>query len=187
MTGDFQVNTATLVGADLRPDVGMNAAGDFVVVWDDTIGLFSTAMGRRYDSAGAPARRRVPDQRHEPRGLRPEGRVRFRRKFRRDVEQRARARRRGRRDAATTAPSGRGSYDIGGAPVSEEFVVNEITTGFQCRGAPVARPRRLVRRRLQQRNGLRLRRERPQERSPGGAGDHGRPAPRSGLRTDGRQ
>ena len=41
------------------------------------------------------ARRRLSDQRHEPRGLRPEGHLPFRRKLRRDVEQRARAPRRG--------------------------------------------------------------------------------------------
>ena len=134
MTGDFQVNTATVVDVELRPDVGMNAAGDFVVVWDDTVGFFDTAMGRRFDSAGAPLGDVFP------------------------ISGTSLAA----HDTKVTSDSsgnfvvtwgsvpvllGEGGtndnsavrarlYDIGGVAVSQEFVVNSITTGFQFRARP---------------------------------------------------
>jgi hypothetical protein len=134
ITGDFQINTATIVGDYLQPDVAMNAAGDFVVVWGDTVGLYSAVMGRRYDSAGASAGDVFPIS---GTGLAAgEPKVAS--------------------DSAgnfvvtwTSAPvflegGGTGDpsavrarlYDIGGFPVSVEFVVNEITTALQFRGRP---------------------------------------------------
>ena len=184
-TGDFQVNTDTVIDDYLHPDVAMNAAGDFVVVWDDTVGLFSGVMGRRFDSTGASLGDVFPISGTSLAAVDP----------------------RVASDSAgnfvvtwSSAPVllGEGGtndnsavrarlYDVGGSAVSVEFVVNEITTAVSVSRAPFTRPRRLVRRRLQQRNELRIQRERAQERSPRGAGDHGRPAARSGLRTHGRQ
>jgi len=134
MTGDFHVNTATVVDIELRPDVGMNAAGDFVVVWDDTVGFFDTAMGRRFDAAGAPLGDVFPISgtslaAHDTKvasdssgnfvvtwGSAPvllgEG---------------------GTNDNSAARAK---LYDIGGVAVSQEFVVNEITTGFQFRARP---------------------------------------------------
>ena len=52
-TAGFQVNTATLSDYADPPDVAMNADGDFVVVWSDETPTY-TVFGRRYDSSGAP-------------------------------------------------------------------------------------------------------------------------------------
>ena len=55
VTSDLHVHTAPLSETEARfPDTAMNAAGDFVVVWDDGAGGDSHAFGRRYDGTGAP-------------------------------------------------------------------------------------------------------------------------------------
>ena len=55
VTTDLHVHTAPLSATEARsPHTAMNAAGDFVVVWDDGAGGDSHAFGRRYDGTGAP-------------------------------------------------------------------------------------------------------------------------------------
>ncbi len=133
MTGDFQVNTAAVFEVEIRPDVAMNAAGDFVVVWDDTVGLFSTALGRRFLTGGTPAGDVFPIS---------------------DTSLAAREPKVASDSAGNFVVTwgsvplmiGEGTndnsavrarlYDIGGFAVSPEFVVNEITTGLQRRARP---------------------------------------------------
>jgi S-layer homology domain len=51
-TAGFQINTDPILGL-ARPTVAMNAAGDFVVVWEEGLPQ-QVAFGRRFDTAGAP-------------------------------------------------------------------------------------------------------------------------------------
>ena len=53
--GEFQVNTYT-TGIQARPGVTMDAAGNFVMVWQSYVDALSKndVFARRYDSAGAP-------------------------------------------------------------------------------------------------------------------------------------
>ena len=134
MTGDFQVNTATLVDVDIRPDVGMNAAGDFVVVWDDTIGFFSTAMGRRYDSAGAPLGEVFPISGTGLAALDPKVASDSAGNF--VVTWGSAPVLLGEGGTNDNSAVRARLYDIGGSAVSVEFVVNEITTGLQRRARP---------------------------------------------------
>ena len=53
LTGDLVVHTTTTEDPR-RPDVAMNANGDFVVVWDDGAGTYAVS-GRRWSFAGTPA------------------------------------------------------------------------------------------------------------------------------------
>jgi hypothetical protein len=55
--GEFQVHSYTS-GVQTQPSVAMNAAGDFVVVWqgDDADGDGYGIVGQRYDAAGLPHR-----------------------------------------------------------------------------------------------------------------------------------
>ena len=56
VTNDFTVHTAPLVSTfPRRPDTAMNAAGDFVVVWDDGDYDSYALNGRRWSAAGTPA------------------------------------------------------------------------------------------------------------------------------------
>ena len=134
ITGDFQVWFTGVYGLDVRPDVGMNAAGDFVVVWDERIGLSFPAMGRRYNSNGEPAGDVFP--------ISDTSLVAYEARVASDSA--------GNfvvtwsNSSLAVGGSGTGGtgdirarlYDIGGVAVSEEFVVNEITTGLQSRGRP---------------------------------------------------
>jgi hypothetical protein len=54
VTGDLQINTETLQNELANPDVAMNAAGDFVVVWADGESPYFEALGRRYDTGATP-------------------------------------------------------------------------------------------------------------------------------------
>ncbi len=187
MSGDFQVNTAAVVDVELRPDVGMNAAGDFVVVWDDTVGFFDTAMGRRFDSAGAPLGDPFPISATTLAALGTKvasdssgnfvvtwgsAPVLLRRRGGRNDNSRRR---------------GRGCTTSAALPVSTEFVVNETTTGSAASGTPPSPYNGSFVVAWNSGIGVHIRHQGPQERSPRSAGDHGRPAPRSGLRTHGRQ
>ncbi len=61
LTGDFQVNTGTLATAVRFPDVAMDAAGDFIVVWDDgALPAGFGAIGRAFTPAGAPVGPQFP-------------------------------------------------------------------------------------------------------------------------------
>ena len=56
VTNELQVHTAPLVSASpRRPEAAMNAAGDFVVVWDDGDYDSRGLNGRRWSAAGTPA------------------------------------------------------------------------------------------------------------------------------------
>src|SRR5439155_1490486 len=50
---EFRVNTVT-TGSQLRPAVGMSAAGDFVIVWDTGDGSGTGIAAQRYSAAGVP-------------------------------------------------------------------------------------------------------------------------------------
>ncbi len=50
---EFQVNTSTL-NYQLRPTVGMNAAGDFLVAWDDSPFVDPDVFGQAFDPVGRP-------------------------------------------------------------------------------------------------------------------------------------
>ncbi len=130
MTGDIEVNFLPTAPIDIRPDVGMNKAGDFVVVWGDEIGSVPSVLGQRYDSDGTPA------------GFIPISGSTFE-----NFQPRVAS------DSAGnfivtwhTGPSPFSGgdetavharlYDISGEAVSPEFLVNEITTGFQFRARP---------------------------------------------------
>ena len=54
-SGEFQVNTFT-TGPQRDPSVAMNAAGDFVIAWQSYLqdGAFYSIVGRRYSAAGTP-------------------------------------------------------------------------------------------------------------------------------------
>ena len=54
VTNDFPINAAPLVVPGV-PDVAMNAAGDFVVVWSDQDGSSYIVQGRRWSASGVPA------------------------------------------------------------------------------------------------------------------------------------
>ncbi len=103
MTGDIEVNFLPTAPIDIRPDVGMNAAGDFIVVWGDQIGEASPTS-RATLRLGRNACRLHSDQRFDLRELRAEGRFRFRWKFHRHLAHRAP----GGLEGANPPPSGRG-------------------------------------------------------------------------------
>jgi len=124
--GDIQVNSVPLVNPVRAPDVAMSDSGDFVVVWDDETGNNGYAvMGRRFDSAGIPAGDVFPISDTSDSALEP-----------RVVSDSA-----GNFLVTWTSVheilGGEESsiyarfYDLGGLPVSDEFQVNEITTGQQ--------------------------------------------------------
>ena len=54
MTPSFKVNSSTATGSSFDPDVAMNAAGDFVVVWADGLADVKRVLARRYDNDGDP-------------------------------------------------------------------------------------------------------------------------------------
>ena len=178
ITGDFQVNTATLGTNNARPDVGMNAAGDFVVVWDDVVGFYQATTGRRFHSGGVPLGDVFPISGTSLAAFDPQSRLRFRRKFRRDVDQRGRGARSGADDPGAVRAR---LFDIGGVRRQPGIRGQRDHGRLSVSRPPFARGRRLVRRRLEQRNGHRRRRQRPQERRAGGAGDRDRPERDAGL------
>ncbi len=51
---EFPVHTSGTLPGGGPPRVGMNSAGNFVVVWASSDGSFYGVSGRRYDAAGAP-------------------------------------------------------------------------------------------------------------------------------------
>ena len=133
ITGDFQVWLTGEYGVNVRPDVGMNGAGDFVVVWDERIGFSFPAMGRRYNSNGEPAADVFP--------ISDTSLVASDAKVASDsagnfVVTWSSSPGFGQSGAGDTNDIRARLYDIGGVAVSEEFVVNEITTGPQSRGRP---------------------------------------------------
>jgi hypothetical protein len=54
MTPAFKVNNFTATGSSFDPDVAMNAAGDFVVVWADGLADVQRVLARRFDNDGDP-------------------------------------------------------------------------------------------------------------------------------------
>jgi hypothetical protein len=50
---EFQVNSGTS-GAQYDPHVAIDAAGDFVVVWNTPLGGLASVLGRRFDADGVP-------------------------------------------------------------------------------------------------------------------------------------
>ena len=121
MTGDLQVNTAALMGQYSRPDVAMNGAGDFVVVWHDFYDNFFTSSGRRFASDGSPIGVQFPLSTGAASAVGPhvasDGAGNFLVAWQSE-------------DADGLGIAAR-YWDIGGFSVSSEFVVNEITTGYQ--------------------------------------------------------
>jgi hypothetical protein len=122
MTGDLQVNTSSLLGEYSRPDVAMNGAGDFVVVWHDVDSYnFATSSGRRFASDGTPMGDVFPMSTGSASAIGPhvasDGTGNFLVAWQSE-------------DADRLGIAAR-YWDIGGFPVSSEFVVNEITTGYQ--------------------------------------------------------
>jgi hypothetical protein len=118
--GDFLVNTYT-TGFQDSPAIARAADGSFVIVWQDT--GQDAVIGRRYDSTGAPLGGEFVV------GATPPGFGNVRLAGAPDG-----------RFVVVWATSGFGDanvtgrrYDATGAPVGGEFVVNEITTGYQGR------------------------------------------------------
>ncbi len=120
LTGDLQVNTATLMGDNGRPDVAMNGAGDFVVVWHDSYNNFFTSSGRRYASDGSPMGDVFPVSKMAPSAIDPRVASDSAGNFLVAWQS---------EDPESLAIAAR-YWDIGGFSVSSEFVVNEITTGY---------------------------------------------------------
>ena len=129
--GNWRLSRSTPTPSSTRmrrhPDVAMNAAGDFVVVWSDGTRATTPPWVAAYDSAGVPLggrlshqlgynRQRVcsPGSPRTPRAT--SGRVGVR--------------------TATRAMWPRGFFDLSGAPVTEEFQVNETTTHRATRTRP---------------------------------------------------
>ena len=54
ITPAFKVNSFTATGSSFNPDVAMNAAGDFVVVWADGFVGEQRLLARRFDNDGDP-------------------------------------------------------------------------------------------------------------------------------------
>jgi hypothetical protein len=54
ITPAFKVNSSTATGSSFDPDVAMNAAGDFVVVWADGLLDVQRVLARRFDNDGDP-------------------------------------------------------------------------------------------------------------------------------------
>jgi len=134
MTDDIQVNTTSpVVGDFISPDVAMNAAGDFVVVWAEGDFDDGLAMGRRFASSGTPLGGVFPisdataTKAYEPR-VASDSAGNF-------------------VVAWTSYPSAALSlgldphvaahfYNIDGSSASSEFQVNQFTTGYQFRPRP---------------------------------------------------
>ena len=147
---------------------------------------FNTVLGRRYDSAAKALGDVFPISGDELPGLFPEGRLRFRRKFRSRVDHLVRDP--PRREGQLTRDAVRARlYDIGGV-AGERGIPGQRDHDRCCSGGHT-RPSPETARSSSPSTAASgpQRHQRPQERGPGGPGDHGRPAPRSGLRTDGRQ
>ena len=117
----MEVNTAALMGQYSRPDVAMNGAGDFVVVWHDFYDNFFTSSGRRFASDGSPIGVQFPLSTGAASAVGPhvasDGAGNFLVAWQSE-------------DADGLGIAAR-YWDIGGFSVSSEFVVNEITTGYQ--------------------------------------------------------
>ena len=120
MTGDLQVNTATLMGDNSLPDVAMNGAGDFVVVWHDSYNNFFTSSGRRYASDGSPMGDVFPVSKMAASAIDPRVASDWAGNFLVAWQSET---------AGSLAIAAR-YWDIGGFSVSSEFVVNETTTGY---------------------------------------------------------
>ena len=187
MTGDFQVNTATCTTSTIRPDVGDERRRRFRrrVGRRESVSS-STALGRRYDSAGTPLGDVFPISGTSLAALDPKVASDSAGNFVVTWSTSSVLLGEGGGTDDNSAVRAR-LYDIGGVAVSAEFVVNEITTGLQCRARPSLADDGSFVVAFNERIGLRYDVKGAQERRPGGAGDHGRSAPRSRLRTDGRQ
>jgi hypothetical protein len=134
ITFDLHIHTAPLTNPDPRlPDVAMNAAGDFVVVWDDGDLSGYAVKGRRWTFVGIPAGGPFPISAtslhaYDPR-VTSDSAGNFLVTWTSEAIPTLNL------DGDGTGISGR-LYDIGGFPVSPEFVVNELTTAYQFFSVP---------------------------------------------------
>ncbi len=129
VTNDFPVYTTPPVSPG-APDVAMNAAGDFVVVWSDGDYTSSTVQGRRWNASGTPASGVFPISGSAPGVVGDSPRVisdsagNFLVAWNRNLVTLG--------GADTNAVAGR-FFGADGSLAGNEFQVNEVTAGSQSR------------------------------------------------------
>ncbi len=126
LTGDLPVNQGPLLFAIAEADVAMSADGQFVLAWDGAVppsnlGVFA----RRYDAAGAPLGGQFAVNTTYTSGYQGSSRVASDNAGNFIVSWTGES-----SDGDGTAVLAR-TFDRFGAPVSEDFVVNSTTTGYQ--------------------------------------------------------
>jgi len=126
LTGDLPVNEGPLLFAIAEADVAMSADGQFVLAWDGAVppsnlGVFA----RRYDAAGAPLGGQFAVNTTYTSGYQATSRVASDNAGNFIVSWTGQS-----SDGDATAVLAR-TFDRFGAPVSEDFVVNSTTTGYQ--------------------------------------------------------